>query len=286
MARPLRIEFPNALYHVTSRGNERKPIYKRDNDRLHFLDILSDTRDRFNWIVHAYCLMDNHYHLLIETPDSNLSGGMRQLNGVYTQSFNRAHRRVGHVLQGRFKAILVQKEGHLLEVARYIVLNPVRAGAVEKPEKWRWSSHHGTAGLRKAHPCLSVDWMLSQFGKQKRHAQKRYRAFVREGVGAESIWEETRGLIALGDDGFIKLISTHLQGAEELKEFSRAQRFVARPELEAMFGGVSNKVDRNLIMVKAVRNHGYSQKEVALYLGLHYSTVSRLIKQEMSKYKT
>ncbi len=274
------------MYHVTSRGNERKAIYKNDKDRLCFLDILSDTRGRFNWIVHGYCLMDNHYHLLIETPDANLSKGMRQLNGVYTQSFNRAHRRVGHVLQGRFKAILIQKESHLLEVARYIVLNPVRAGAVEKPEKWRWSSHHGMAGLRKAHPCLSVDWILSRFGKQKRRAQKRYRTFVQEGIEAESIWEKTRGLIALGDDGFVKLISAHLRGAGELKEISRAQRFVGRPGLEEVFEGVDKKVERNRKMVKAVYDHGYSQQELARYLGLHYSTVSRLIKWEMSKYKT
>jgi REP element-mobilizing transposase RayT len=130
MARPLRIEFDGALYHVTSRGNDRKAIFKDNHDRDLFLDILAQITVRFRWICHAYCLMNNHYHLVIETPDGNLSKGMRQLNGVYTQAFNKRHRRVGHVFQGRFKGILVQKDSHFLEVCRYVVLNPVRAKMV------------------------------------------------------------------------------------------------------------------------------------------------------------
>ena len=130
MARPLRIEFDGALYHVTSRGNKREDIYLDDIDRLIFLDVLAEVCRRFNWVCHAYCQMTNHYHLLIETPDANLSLGMRHLNGVYTQKFNYHHDRVGHVFQGRYKGILVEKEAHLLELARYIVLNPVRARMV------------------------------------------------------------------------------------------------------------------------------------------------------------
>ena len=122
MARPLRIEYDGALYHITSRGNERKPIYK-DEDRTVFLDVLKQVNKRFNWICHAYCLMNNHYHIVVETPDGNLSKGMRQLNGVYTQTFNRWHHRVGHVFQGRYKAIVIEKESYLLEVSRYVVLN-------------------------------------------------------------------------------------------------------------------------------------------------------------------
>ncbi|MEA3276937.1 MAG: transposase, partial [Pseudomonadota bacterium] len=130
MARPLRLEFAGALYHVTARGDGREDIYPTDADRRLFLDVLADVWERFNWTVHAYCLMSNHYHLLVETPDANLSKGMRQLNGVYTQRFNRTHDRVGHVFQGRYKAILVQKETNLLDLARYLVLNPVRARMV------------------------------------------------------------------------------------------------------------------------------------------------------------
>ncbi len=140
MSRPMRLEFPNALYHVTSRGNAQQNIYLCDADRQQFLNVLEHVCQRYNWVVHAYCLMSNHYHLLIETPDANLSKGMRQLNGLYTQDFNRTHKRVGHVYQGRYKAILVEKQAYLLELARYIVLNPVRAEMVRSAKDWKWSS--------------------------------------------------------------------------------------------------------------------------------------------------
>jgi REP element-mobilizing transposase RayT len=139
MARPLRIEYPGAVYHITSRGNAYQDVFLDDADRERFLEVLKQTVDRFNWLCHAYCLMMNHYHLLIETVDPTLSRGMRQLNGVYTQAFNRRHERVGHLFQGRYKAILVEKETYLLELSRYIVLNPVRAKMVKKPEEWEWS---------------------------------------------------------------------------------------------------------------------------------------------------
>ncbi|MCP4252152.1 MAG: transposase, partial [Candidatus Scalindua sp.] len=151
MSRPLRIEYDGALYHLTSRGNARKPIFAGDEDRKIFLDTLDKVNDKYNFLCHAYCLMDNHYHLLIETPDGNLSNGMRQLNGVYTQRYNRRNRKVGHVFQGRYKAILIQKETHFLEVCRYIVLNPVRARAVSTPKEWKWTSYKATAGFEKSH---------------------------------------------------------------------------------------------------------------------------------------
>ncbi|MBU4594901.1 MAG: transposase, partial [Proteobacteria bacterium] len=131
MARPLRIEFPGAVYHVTSRGNAQAAIFVDGVDRNTFLAVLRQTLRRFNVLCHAYCLMTNHFHLLLETPDANLSKAMRQLNSVYTQAFNRRHGRVGHVLQGRFKAIVVDREAYLLELCRYVVLNPVRAGMVK-----------------------------------------------------------------------------------------------------------------------------------------------------------
>ncbi len=119
MARPLRIEFSGALYHVTSRGDGQEAIYLDDGDRVLFMEVLGEACEQYNWVVHSWCQMTNHYHLLIETPEGNLSKGMRHLNGVYTQRFNRKHQRVGHVFQGRFKAILVEKEAYLLELARY-----------------------------------------------------------------------------------------------------------------------------------------------------------------------
>lgn len=146
MSRPLRLQYPGALYHVISRGNERRDIFKDDSDRAVFLGILKDVWESCRWLCHAYCLMDNHYHLLIETPQANLVVGMRQLNGVYAQRYNRRHNRVGHLFQGRYKSALVDKEEYLLELSRYIVSNPVRAGMVEEPGLWRWSSYRATAG--------------------------------------------------------------------------------------------------------------------------------------------
>jgi len=172
MARPLRLEFAGALNHVTARGNERRAIFlgNADDDRASFLAILARTCERFNWICHAYCLMTNHYHLLIETLDPNLSKGMRQLNGVYSQHINRTHGRVGHLFQGRFKGILVDKDSYLLELARYVVLNPVRAGMVRSPGEWPWSSYLATVGMEEAPPFLATDWLLRTFGDDRQQA--------------------------------------------------------------------------------------------------------------------
>ncbi|MFT5117647.1 MAG: putative transposase [Kiritimatiellia bacterium] len=167
MARPLRIEFAGALYHITSRGNGREDIYASDSDRQMWLEVFGEVCRRFNWVCHAYCLMGNHYHLLVETPESNLSLGMRQLNGVYTQRFNRSQNRVGHVFQGRYKAILVEKASYLRELARYIILNPVRARMVRSAKDWVWSSYRATAGFKSPYPWLNVEWLLSGFARRR-----------------------------------------------------------------------------------------------------------------------
>lgn len=185
MARPLRIEFPGALFHVTSRGNARAPIFFDDPDRHLFLDILGLVVESHRWLCHAYCLMTNHYHLLVETPETNLSRGMRQLNGLYTQRLNRRHNRVGHVFQGRFKGILVERESHLLELARYVVLNPVRANVVRAAEDYPWSSLRATFGIAPAPNWLAVGALLAPFG-----SRSRYRDFVREGTGTRTPWTE------------------------------------------------------------------------------------------------
>lgn len=289
MSRPLRIEFAGALYHVTSRGNGRKPIFRNDRDRLSFLEVLHKVNQRYHWLCHAYCLMGNHYHLIIETPEGNLSRGMRQLNGVYTMDFNRRHRTVGHVFQGRYKAILVEKESYLLEVCRYVVLNPVRAGLVEGPEGWSWSSYRGTAGFNKPHPSLAIDWILGQMGKEKRGAVKRYRAYVREGMRASTIWEKVKGQSILGEEDFIDRFIGHVRGYEEIKEIPRGQRYLGRPGLKDLFSErvVRGRKMRNERVAKAVGEWGYSQREVADYLRLHYSTLSRIMKErEKSTNKT
>ncbi len=281
MARPLRIEFPGAVYHVTSRGNARQAIFIDDEDRGRLLDVLSIVVERFNWLCHSYCLMENHYHLLIETLDGNLSKGMRELNGVYTQGFNQRHRRVGHLFQGRYKAIIVEKDNHLLSVCRYVVLNPVRVGLIGEPEKWRWSSYGATVGVVKKPVFLTIDWILSQFGGRKRLAMGKYRKFVMEGVDKESPWETLKGQIFLGTDKFIKQLSGLLDEKENIKEVPRPQRYVARPSLRELFKGKKGeerKAEDKTIYTVYVR-YGYTMKEIAEHLGFHYATISRAIKR-------
>ncbi len=279
MARPLRIQYPGAVYHVTGRGNERKAIFRDDVDRERFLDTLAGVNRRYHFICHAYCLMNNHYHLVLETPEGNLSKGMRNLNGVYTQAFNRRHRRPGHLLQGRYKAILVQKESHLLEVCRYVVLNPVRANATSSPEVWRWSSYRATAGRAKPHPCLTVAWVLESFGRRRTKARTAYRAFVREGMGRESIWTELQGQSLLGKADFVERFQAYAKGRQRDLEIPRMQRHLGRPALGTLFSARVRKMKakRDEAIRKAVDEHGYSQKEISEHLGLHYSTISRLV---------
>src|SRR6267142_1824255 len=181
MARPLRLEFSGAIYHLTGRGKARQKVFFTDADRELFLNTLAGVVTRYHWICHAYCLMENHYHLLVETPKANLAIGMRQLNGIYTQAFNRRHRRVGHLFQGRYKAIVVEKEAYLLELCRYVVLNPVRAKLVTQPRAWKWSSYRATAGMEEAPPWLTVDWVLGQFGQTRGRAHRAYQQFVAAG---------------------------------------------------------------------------------------------------------
>ena len=270
MTRPLRLEFANAVYHLTSRGNARQGMFFNDGDRELFLQTLAHVVSRYSWICHAYCLMANHYHLLIETPKANLSIGMRQLNGVFTQSFNRRHKRVGHLFQGRFKAVLVEKESYLLELCRYVVLNPVRVKGGTKTAAWKWSSYRATAGLASVPEFLSTDWLLEQFGKNRRVAQKRYREFVRDGI-TNRPWDQLKGQIYLGSDKFIE---RHSAEDRELKAIPRAQLHAFKPTLERIFAR-----DGETGIGRAYREHGYRLQEIAAYLGVHYATVSRKLKK-------
>ena len=219
MARPLRLEFTGALYHVTSRGDGREDIYLSDKDRLAWLETLGQVCTRFNWVCHAYCQMTNHYHIVIETPDANLSKGMRQLNGVYTQLFNRSHARVGHVFQGRFKAILVEKDSYLLELARYVVLNPLRAKMVRRLEQWPWSSFAATCGRVQKPDWLQTDYLLSQFAAQRARAITKYVAFVYEGKGLDSVWAHLQGQMYLGSESFIKRCKQKLKKSQICSKF-------------------------------------------------------------------
>ena len=270
MARPLRIEYEGAVYHVTSRGNAQSDIYLSDVDRDMFLDVLAHVVERFGWVCHTYCLMSNHYHLMIETPQANLSRGMRQLNGMYTQRFNRAHRRVGHVFQGRFKSIIVDKDAYLLELSRYIVRNPVAAKMVKTVEDWVWSSYAATAGNEKAPSFLTVTWLLSQFGGDR----TLYKQFVQKKEGLTP-WEYLNGPDVLGDDSFRKELET-FKGVDKrgIPKRKHMLRHLPLAELAAQ------AESQGEWMQEAYREHGYTMQRIADFAGVHHSTVSRLIKKE------
>ena len=280
MARPLRIEFPGAVYHVTSRGNARSDIFEDNTDRTLFLATLSQVVARYNWLCHAYCLMGNHYHLLIETPEGNLSDGMRQLNGVYTQAFNRVHHRDGHLFKGRYKSILVEKESYLSELARYIVLNPVRAGLTRQPEHFHWSSYLATLGKVKTPACLTTDWLLSNFSTDPIRARQQYRRFVADGItNNQSPWTQLTGQILLGTENFVQKIRSLLEDEDALAEIPRVQRQIGRPMLEDLFpeGVRLPKKERNRLICLAHGEHGYTMKEIACWLGVHYTTISKIV---------
>jgi len=278
MARPLRIEYEGALYHVTSRGNARNKVFFSDSDRLSFLETLGEVVSRHGWICHAYCLMSNHYHLLVETPSPNLSRGMQLLNGVYTQSLNRTHKRSGHVFQGRFKAILVERDSYLLELARYIVLNPVRAKMVRSARDWPWSSYRATAGMVDPPPFLTVDWTLAQFSDERSSAITAYRRFVGQGREVD-VWKDLRGGSLLGTKTFIEDMRPLLRAQPLDANILRRERDAARPKLPELFRDVADKRTRDHRIHQAVRRDHYTLQEVADHLGLHYSTISVIAKR-------
>jgi len=275
MARPLRIEFAGALYHVTARGNAQADIFDDDADRQQFLSLLLNTVTRCDWYCHAYCLMDNHYHLLIETSTPSLSRGMKFLNGTYTQYFNRQHHRVGHVFQGRFKSILVQKDAYLLELARYIVLNPVRAQMVRSAKDWRWSSYRATAGYVDNDACLTTDWILAGFAKTRNVAQQRYRNFVRDGEGQSSPWQQLKNQIYLGSDEFVDDMQCKLRPEQSLKDIPKKHKQAPAKPL-AYFA--EKYKTRNTSMAQAYWSGHYTLEQVGDYFGVSYATVSRAVK--------
>ena len=269
MARALRIEVAGGVYHVVSRGNARESIFVDDRDRERFLEVLAVAVERYGLICHAYCLMGNHYHLLVETPRANLSLAMRHLNGVYSQLFNRVHRRVGHLFQGRFAAMLIEKEGYLLAVARYVVRNPVRARLCLEPAQWRWSSYAATAGLAPCPGFLSPAWLLSQFAGADGRARLLYRDFVCEGSD-EAPWVGCAGRIVLGSEEFIR---ANTPGTPSTSEIPRAQRQPLRPSLEELF----QEGDQAVLV--AYRHYGYRLNEIADHLSVHVTTASRWLRR-------
>ncbi len=282
MARPLRIEYSGAFYHITSRGNAKQLIFLTDQDRKKFLKILKLVIERTDWICHSYVLMGNHYHLLIETPKPNLSRGMRQLNGVYTQFFNWIHNRVGHLFQGRFKALIVEKDNYLLELCRYLLLNPVRAGIVKDPGDYRWSSYKAIIGKVKCPEFLTTNWILSQFGSDRDTAVKEFKKLSFSCKSMSFPTKEIAGQLILGSKKFIKKMEKYLSQYDRLNdsEISKKQRYVFRMDLDEIFQkGIREGKTRNELIYKAFREYDYYQKEIADYLKIHYATVSRAIKK-------
>ena len=294
MARPLRLAFAGGVYHVTARGNERKAIVRDDTDRARFVDTLAAMVDRYRVRCHAWVLMDNHYHLLLETPSPNLSLALRHLNGVYTQAFNRRHRRVGHLFQGRFKAIVVEKEAYLLELCRYVVLNPVRAGVVRVPQAYPWSSYRGTAGLAAAPAWLTVDWVLEQFDQRRGDAQAKYRQVVAEGIRHPGRpWEHVVGQVYLGGEGFVRRVQRHGVPWGRDTEIPRAQRqpcwlspeAVLQRVTQAYGVGLKELVQptrrpseaRQVVLYGLRRWAGESLPAIARRMGLTYTAVSRRV---------
>lgn len=275
MTRPLRIEFAGALYHVTARGDRLANIFRDDTDRFIWIEALANVCERYNFIIHAFCQMTNHYHLLVETVDGGLSRGMRQLNGIYSQRFNRRHELVGHVLQGRYHAILVQKEEHLLELSRYLVLNPVRAGMVRSPVDWPWSSYRNCM-QDEAHPAwLATDWLLGQFGADRTNARLAYQDFVFRGRGMLSPLRNVRHQILLGDAGFI----ARYRGAvapEALDEIVRVQRRAVALSLQEY---AQQDCLADEAMARAFRSMAYSMQEIADHFNTSVRSVGRAVRK-------
>lgn len=279
MARPLRIEFAGALYHLTSRGDRREAIFEDDADREAFLGVLAEVVERYHWICHAFCLMTNHYHLVVETMDGNLSQGMRQLNGVYTQASNRRHSRLGHLFQGRFKGILVDKDAYLLELSRYVVLNPVRARMVGLPEQWPWSSYRALLGEAPVPSWLAVDGLLSQFGSDRAEARQHYRRFVLDGMGRD-LWEGLRQQIYLGDDTFVERMQAKAKVQGDLLSVPQIQR---RPPAPALAAISARHAARNAAILAAYATGAYSYREIAEHFGIHLATVGRIVRRSMQR---
>ena len=295
MTRPLRIEYPGAVYHVTSRGDRREPIAVDDEDRERFLAVLDQAFERFDAHAFAYCLMGNHYHLVIRTQQGNLSRLMRHINGVYTQTFNRRHQVAGHLFQGRFKAILVDTDSYLLEVCRYVDLNPVRANMTDHPGDYAWSSYGALTGAVPPPPWLDTATVYAQLSpaKQRDLAARDYAEFVGQGRGVR-LWDDAlRQQIYLGDDAFINKMQahvTHLNAATTTPATKQRSENLSKVQSSApaLDCGIEHFVRqaiagegtsaRNQAMVDAFFKGGHTQTAIAQAFAVAASTVSRVIK--------
>ena len=267
MARPLRPLVADGIYHVTARGNGRAEIYADDEDRATFCRVLERSVERFDWRCLTYCLMGNHFHLLVQTPQPNLPRGMQSLQSGYAQEHNRRHGRAGHLFAGRYHAVLVQQDAHLLEVFRYIALNPVRAGLCRGPSEWTWSGHDAITGARRGPSWQAVEAARSYFTDGAHDGATAYARFV-AGDGAARY--PTRGVV-FGDDDFKRAV---LPSGRPDDEIPKRDWTDGRPSLDTILRGRRGADE----VSHAYRFHGYSMPEIASYLGCHVATVSRLLR--------
>lgn len=281
MARPLRIEFAGATYHVTSRGDRREPIFVDDSDRRDLLGVVGTALKRFDASMLAYCLMGNHYHFVLQTRQANLSLLMRHINGVYTQRFNRRHDKTGHLFQGRFKAILVDSEAYLVELCRYVELNPVRAGFVASPLDWTWSSCRAHVGLVLAPPWLDIEglhaWLLCREATDpdaRRLAAKRYAQLVID-PRHRPLWEHClRQQIYLGDAAFVARMQAHGDRAKlASREIPSEQRQLPKTVAE----WIASAGSRNAGLTCAHKFGGMSLTSISQEVGLSVSRLSEIV---------
>lgn len=282
MGRPLRIEYAGAHYHVTARGNEQKDVFRSRKDREQFLGYLESAVIRYGAVIHAYCLMSNHYHLLVETPSGNLSQIMHHINGAYTNYFNVKRKRAGHLFQSRYKAILVDADDYANELSRYIHLNPVRAGMVSKPEEYCWSSYLDYIGERKAPDWLTTKLIQEYFSKGKT-AQINYRRFVEELL--EKKYESPlNGVVAatiLGSEQFVKEITAkHIDVIQADRDVPAVKKLSSRPAMDTIIQAVQSLSCKDTVSVKASiylchKYSGAKLKEIGSCFGIGESAVSQ-----------
>jgi putative transposase len=264
-----------ATYHVMSRGNRKGIIFEDDADRQRFVGLLGETADRYRLLCHSYCLMGNHYHAVVEASDSNLSDAMHWLNGVFAQSSNRRHQRTGHLLQGRFKSLLIGDDIYLRAANTYVVLNPVKAGLVADPSEWRWSSFRATAGMETPPDWLDVSWLGWVFGgRTLGDAQRHFREFVSAPAEDNSL-EET---LVFGNQDLRERARAAIGATLHQSRLPREYRALARPTLGDLFPHQLPKADRNTRILRAHVVHGYRLAEIAACLFVHPNTISRIVR--------
>jgi len=295
MARPLRISFPGAFYHVTSRGNERKAVFKSRRDREQFLTYLETATERYDALIHTYCLMDNHYHLLLETPAGNLPQIMQHINGAYTTYFNVKRARSGHLFQGRYKAILVGKDAYAKELSRYVHLNPVRTGIVDIPEAYEWSSYNLYTGEKKAPLWLCRDFILAYFGASISAAQRGYKDFVQGLIHYEydSPLAEVTGSLLLGSEDFISAIKTKfLQGRQPSNDLPPLRQLAPSVTVGTVFDEVDKEFGGDTALARDLKIHlchkhsGEKLRSIGSRFGISDSAVSHASKRAKRRIET